>query len=120
MFQNLSQPIEKPNLFFSKSRYMIHGIALIGCERTSDEGANAAHPVASGYQRVILSPGVEFDMDPLSVYAGIAVVIASRKVVDISMQFYNAGQAGFLNMLQARGMPYASENAFLQRDDSAA
>ena len=28
MFQNLSQPIEKSNLFFSKSRYMIHGIAL--------------------------------------------------------------------------------------------
>jgi len=29
MFQNLSQPIEKPNLFFSKIRYMIHGIALL-------------------------------------------------------------------------------------------
>jgi len=42
---------------------------VIGSERTSDTGANAAHPVASGYQRILLSPGIEFHMHPVSVYA---------------------------------------------------
>lgn len=42
---------------------------LIFSERTSDSGANAASPVASGYQRVMLSPGVEFHVHPVKVYA---------------------------------------------------
>jgi len=38
-------------------------------ERTSDSGAKAAHPVASGYQRLLLSPGVEFDFSHFRLYA---------------------------------------------------
>jgi hypothetical protein len=48
---------------------------VIGSERTSDGGANAAHPVASGYQRIMLSPGVEFDLHPVSVYADVEVPV---------------------------------------------
>ena len=42
---------------------------LIFSERTSDSGANSAHPVASGYQRLMLSPGVEFHLHPVKIYA---------------------------------------------------
>lgn len=42
---------------------------VIFSERTSDSGANAAHPVASGYQRLMLSPGFEVDLHPVKLYA---------------------------------------------------
>ena len=42
---------------------------VIFSERTSDSGANSASPVASGYQRVMLSPGVEFHIHPVKIYA---------------------------------------------------
>ncbi len=42
---------------------------LIVSARTSDGGDNSAHPVASGYQRLLLSPGLEFDFHPFMVYA---------------------------------------------------
>ena len=42
---------------------------VIFSERTSDSGANSASPVASGYQRVLLSPGVEFHVHPVKIYA---------------------------------------------------
>ena len=42
---------------------------VILSERTSDSGANSANPVASGYQRLMLSPGVEFHFHPVKVYA---------------------------------------------------
>jgi len=48
---------------------------VIGSERTSDQGANASHPVASGYQRIMLSPGIEFDMHPVSFYADVEVPV---------------------------------------------
>jgi hypothetical protein len=38
-------------------------------ERTSDSGANASNPVASGYQRLLLSPGIEVDFHPVKLYA---------------------------------------------------
>src|ERR1700688_2002253 len=38
-------------------------------ERTSDSGANAAHPVASGFQRILLSPGIEFHIRSAKIYA---------------------------------------------------
>jgi hypothetical protein len=41
---------------------------VIFSERTSDSGANSANPVASGYQRVLLSPGVEFHIQPVKLY----------------------------------------------------
>ncbi|HZP61410.1 MAG TPA: hypothetical protein VFB27_13895 [Opitutaceae bacterium] len=42
---------------------------IVVSERTRDSGAHSADPVASGYQRVLLSPGVEFDFHPFSLYA---------------------------------------------------
>ena len=42
---------------------------MIFSERTSDSGANAAGPVASGYQRLMLSSGLEFDFHPVKLYA---------------------------------------------------
>jgi len=54
----------------SLGRVSISPIAqTIFSERTSDSGANAAHPVASGYQRILLSPGIELDMHPVKLYA---------------------------------------------------
>ena len=51
------------------------GIVPIGqvivSERTSDGGDNAADPVASGYQRILLSPGVEIDFHPIRLYADV-------------------------------------------------
>jgi hypothetical protein len=37
-------------------------------ERTRDSGPNSASPPASGYQRLLLSPGVEFDVYQFSTY----------------------------------------------------
>jgi hypothetical protein len=48
---------------------------VIFSERTSDSGANAANPVASGYQRLLLSPGIEFDMHPVRLYADVEVPV---------------------------------------------
>ncbi len=42
---------------------------VIVSERTSDGGGAAAHPVASGFQRVLLSPGFEVDIHKLKFYA---------------------------------------------------
>jgi hypothetical protein len=42
---------------------------LIESLRTRDNGNNAANPVASGYERLILSPGIELDAHPMSFYA---------------------------------------------------
>jgi hypothetical protein len=39
--------------------------------RGRDTGANAAHPVASGFTRVLAAPGLELDMHPFKVYADI-------------------------------------------------
>lgn len=54
---------------WSLGRVKISPVAqVIFSERTSDSGANAAHPVASGYQRIMLSPGIEFNIHPMKVY----------------------------------------------------
>jgi hypothetical protein len=39
--------------------------------RGRDAGANAANPVASGYERVILAAGLEVDLHPVKVYADV-------------------------------------------------
>ncbi len=44
---------------------------VIASEKASDSGANSAHPVGSGYQRILLSPGIEFHMDSVSVYTDV-------------------------------------------------
>jgi hypothetical protein len=41
---------------------------VIFSERTSDSGSNAS-PDDSGYQRIMLSPGVEFHIHPVKIYA---------------------------------------------------
>ena len=56
---------------------------VIASERTSDGGANAsghsnddpAGGIDSGYQRIMVSPGVEFDMHPISFYADVEVPV---------------------------------------------
>jgi len=48
---------------------------VIVSERTRDTGSASASPVASGYQRVLLSPGIEFDLDPVSVYGDVEIPV---------------------------------------------
>lgn len=43
--------------------------------RGRDSGANAASPVASGYERLILSPGIEFDYQQFSFYGDVEVPV---------------------------------------------
>jgi hypothetical protein len=55
---------------FSLGRVRIVPLAqVIFSERTSDSGVNSASPVASGYQRLMLSPGIEVHLHPLKFYA---------------------------------------------------
>lgn len=44
---------------------------VLASERGHDSGINAAHPIASGYQRLLLSPGLEIDIHPVMLYADI-------------------------------------------------
>lgn len=44
-------------------------------ERTTDGGSASAHPVASGFQRVLLSPGLEVSVHPLKFYADAEVPV---------------------------------------------
>lgn len=46
-------------------------IALKGSLRARDTGANATTPVASGYSRLLLAPGLQFDLHPWKVYADV-------------------------------------------------
>jgi hypothetical protein len=43
--------------------------------RRQDSGSAAANPVASGYQRILLSPGVEFDVHPFMFYADVELPV---------------------------------------------
>jgi len=45
---------------------------VLAQERTTDTGANAANPPASGFQRVLLSPGLEIDIDKVTLYVDAA------------------------------------------------
>jgi hypothetical protein len=47
---------------------------VIFSERTSDSGA-AANSGNSGYQRILLSPGVEFHFHPVKFYADVEVPV---------------------------------------------
>jgi hypothetical protein len=44
---------------------------VIGSDRARDSGPHAANPVASGYQRVLLSPGIEINFHPVHFYADV-------------------------------------------------
>jgi hypothetical protein len=44
-------------------------------ERTSDRGANASNPVASGFQRLLAAPGLEFDARGFTVNAEVGLPV---------------------------------------------
>jgi len=46
--------------------------------RSRDTGSHAADPVASGFTRVLASPGLEFDMHPFRVYADVELPVYER------------------------------------------
>ena len=48
---------------------------LVGSERTRDTGANSADPVASGYQRLLVAPGLELDAHPVRIYADVGLPV---------------------------------------------
>jgi hypothetical protein len=39
--------------------------------RGEDSGANATHPIASGFERLLVAPGIECDMHPYKLYADV-------------------------------------------------
>ncbi len=51
---------------------------VIAAQRTEDEGANSAHPVASGYKRLFVSPGIEVDFHPVMLYADVEFPVYQR------------------------------------------
>ena len=55
---------------------------VIISERTSDGGSASAHPVASGFQRVLISPGLEVDVHPVKFYADAEVPVYQNFVGD--------------------------------------
>lgn len=48
---------------------------VIISERASDGGGASSHPVGSGFQRVLLSPGLEVAVHPLKFYADVEVPV---------------------------------------------
>ena len=60
---------------FSLGRMRISPVAqAIFSERTSDCGSNANHD-NSGYQRILLSPGIEFHLHPVKIYADVELPV---------------------------------------------
>ena len=60
---------------FSLGRVKISPIAqIIGSWRGRDNGA-AADPDDSGYQRILLSPGIEFHLHPVKIYADVEIPV---------------------------------------------
>ena len=61
--------------------FRFHGVTIsplgqvIVSHRASDGGPQASYPVGSGYDRVLLSPGVEFDVHPFSIYADVEIPV---------------------------------------------
>lgn len=54
------------------ARMLVSPIAQLKVSlRTEDSGANAASPLASGFERVLAAPGLELDMHPFSMYADV-------------------------------------------------
>jgi hypothetical protein len=51
---------------------------LKGAARASDRGINAAVPLASGYDRLLAAPGLEFTLHPVTIYADIELPVYQR------------------------------------------
>jgi hypothetical protein len=59
----------------SLGRVKISPVAqVIGSWRDHDHGAGAA-PADSGYERVLLSPGIEFHLHPVKIYADVELPV---------------------------------------------
>jgi len=48
-------------------------LQLKASDRTSDGGANASNPVASGFRRVLVVPGLEFDLHQVTIVAEVGL-----------------------------------------------
>jgi hypothetical protein len=63
------------------SGFSIHGVKIspvlqvIGTERLRDFGSESAKPIASGFQRILISPGLEVDWHPFRFYADAEVPV---------------------------------------------
>ena len=63
------------------SGFSFHGVTIspvgqvILSYRSRDQGENSAHPTASGYERVLLSPGIELGFRQFSIYADVEVPV---------------------------------------------
>jgi len=51
---------------------------ILASARGEDSGANSANPVASGYERLLLSPGIEINLHPVMLYADIELPVYQR------------------------------------------
>ena len=61
---------------WSIGRLKISPVAqVLGSVRGSDSGEQSSNPVASGYRRILLSPGIEFDIHPVSIYADVEIPV---------------------------------------------
>jgi len=50
-------------------------VQILTSARSSDSGPNAAHPCASGYERILLSPGLELHYHPFMLYTDVEVPV---------------------------------------------
>jgi hypothetical protein len=63
------------------SGFRVHGVTIspvgqvLASYRTPDSGSNSAGPSGSGFERLILSPGVEFHFHPFSVYTDVEIPV---------------------------------------------
>jgi len=65
-----SAGIDYQGLSLGKATLVPFGQVLLA-GKTSDRGANSAQPVSSGYQRVLLAPGLELMMHPFMIYGDV-------------------------------------------------
>ena len=48
--------------------------------RGSDTGAEASSPIASGYERVLVSPGLELNLHPITIYGDVEIPVYARVI----------------------------------------
>jgi len=61
---------------FSIGRVLIVPVGqIIASLRSIDTGSNAANPVASGFERVYLSPGIEIHLHPVMIYGDVELPV---------------------------------------------
>ena len=69
---------------------------ILASERSKDSGPNSANPVASGYERILLSPGIEVDLHPVMIDANVEFPVyqyvtgnqlTSQLLIKVSLSF---------------------------------